>query len=103
MKATKIVVFGLVFAAISLGLFSSPVFVQKAKAWDDSIGPFQSGTHIAGAYAVYNTVYVLGSDGQWHEQGPGTYLIMEDFTQVPSPGFSVYGCYLYKVWDDGIK
>ncbi len=66
MKTTKILIFGLAFAAVSLALFASPVFVQKAKAnildvsMMDNPGPFQRGKdHIGGAYGHYD------SDGNW--------------------------------------
>ena len=57
----QMLVFGLVFTAISLALFASPVFVQKAKATSifdlamaDVPGPFQRGVdHIGGAIGYW--------------------------------------------------
>lgn len=57
MKITKIVVYGLVFVSITLALFASPVFVQKAKAdglppfmLPDASGPLSPGVHLWGGY-----------------------------------------------------
>lgn len=64
MKTTKIMIFGLVFIAISLGLCTNPLFVQKAKAsvsddfmsWPDTPGPFAEGTKCIGGFISYQMV-----------------------------------------------